>query len=50
MEPIIFVAVLAAAIYLAFKVVKVVFRLAILVCLVLAVYFLLYPRIVEYLS
>ena len=50
MEPIVFVGLLAVGIYLAFKVAKVLFRLAIVVGLGLAFYFLVYPRIVDYLS
>jgi len=50
MEPIIFVVLLALGVYLAFKVVKVIVRLAIATGLALAFYFLLYPRIADFLQ
>jgi len=50
MEPIIFVVLLALGVYLAFKVVKVIVRLAIVTGLAVAFYFLLYPRIADFLQ
>jgi hypothetical protein len=50
MEPIVFLALLALGIYIAFKVAKVLVRLAIFVALVLAFYLFVYPRIVEFLQ
>jgi hypothetical protein len=50
MEPILFVGLLALGVYLAFKVVKVLVRLAIVAGLALAFYFLLYPRIASLLQ
>jgi hypothetical protein len=47
MEPIVFLALLALGIYIAFKVAKVLVRLAIFVALVLAFYLFVYPRIVD---
>jgi hypothetical protein len=49
-EPIVFVALLAVGIYIAFKVAKVLVRLAIFVALALAFYSFVYPRIVEFLQ
>ena len=50
MEPIIFLGLLILGIYIAFKVAKVLVRLAIFVALALAFYFFVYPRIVEFLE
>jgi hypothetical protein len=49
-EPIVFLALLALGIYIAFKVAKVLVRLAIFLALALAFYFFVYPRIVEFLQ
>lgn len=49
-EPIVFVGLLVLGIYVAFKVAKVLVRLAIFVALALAFYFFVYPRIVEFLQ
>ena len=49
-EPIVFLALLAVGIYIAFKVAKVLVRLAIFVALALAFYFFVYPRIVDFLQ
>ena len=48
-EPIVFLVLLVLGIYIAFKVAKVIVRLAIVVALALAFYLFVYPRIVEFL-
>jgi len=50
MEPIVFVVLLTLGVYLVFKIVKVIVRLAIVTGLAVAFYFLLYPRIVSLLQ